>query len=378
MAAIGELLRKRREELGAGLEEAARWCHTSRDELAQLENAQDLSSTTFERVCQGLAVSPSELLSGVERSPRRSAARFRGALSDARDLTPHDTRLLATASDIGRTLARLLDLLGRPNQFLEHRDMRAVSSIVDPWDQGYDLGEEARARTGPGPGPIPHLERWLSELSVHVARVRFSTADLEGASVWESGATPVILLNERAGRVDYNLSRRAILAHELCHLLHDGGEADIATRVSSTEGRGNYEEAIERRARAFAPAFLAPPEQVRTWAGEAHLAREPRAIVTEVARYWGLSYEGAIWHVKNIGLIEPATAEILAAERTLPDLPTDEFEAGEISFPPSMLNPELPDESSRLMDGWATKVIVEAVEASAISVGRAKELLAWR
>jgi Zn-dependent peptidase ImmA (M78 family) len=222
------------------------------------------------------------------------------------------------------------------------------------------------------------MERWLSELPVHVARVRFSTDDLEGASVWESGATPVILLNERAGRVTYSLSRRAILAHELCHLLHDGGDADIATRVSSSEGRGNYEEAVEQRARGFAPAFLAPRDQLRSWAGEARLPRDPRGFVAEVARHWGLSYEGAIWHAKNTGLIEPNVAAALSAERVLPDLPTDDFEGEEIGFPPSMLNPDLPDESSQLMDGWATRAVVEALESSAISLGRAKELLAWR
>ena len=378
MTAIGELLRKRREALGAPLAEAARWCGTSTDELAQLEAAQDLSSTAFERVCQGLAVSPSELLSGVERSPRRSGARFRSALSDSSTLTPHDARLLAAASEIGRTLAELSNLIGKRNQFDEYRDMRAVSGVMHPWDQGYGLGEESRTHIGPGPGPILHMERWLSELSVHVTHVWFSTEDLEGASVWESGATPVILLNERAGRVAYSLSRRAILAHELCHLLHDGGDADVATRVSSSEGKGNYEEAIEQRARAFAPAYLAPPAQVRTWADESSLPRDPAGVVTEVARHWGLSYEGAIWHSKNTGLIGPSTAESLAVERTRPDLPVEDFEAGELSFPPSMLNRELPLRSSRLMDGWATKVVVDAVEASAISVGRARELLAWR
>ncbi|MEW6753552.1 MAG: helix-turn-helix domain-containing protein [Candidatus Latescibacterota bacterium] len=84
MTAVGQLLRRRREDLGATLQEAAPWCGTSAAELAQLEAAKDLSSTTFERVCQGLAVSPSELLSGVERSPRRSA----GGIGDLGGASP--------------------------------------------------------------------------------------------------------------------------------------------------------------------------------------------------------------------------------------------------------------------------------------------------
>src|SRR5208337_1305216 len=98
-----------------------------------------------------------------------------------------------------------------------------------------------------------------------------------------------------SSRVKYPLSRRAILAHEMCHLLYDGGERDL-TIVSREEGLDAS--GTERRANGFAPNFLAPKDWVRS------NGKNAKAIVTELAEQWGLSLEGAAWHAKNLGLIQ--------------------------------------------------------------------------
>jgi len=259
----------------------------------------------------------------------------------------------------------------------EHRRVKAL--LEGPfWNQGYELGEAARDNMGIAAGPIANVEMTMNRLGIHVAYVSFSSVNIEGASLWETGSIPVILLNKKSSRVKYSLSRRAIIAHELCHLLHDGGEAKVATLVTSSEGTGNYNDRIEQRARAFAPAFLAPRAQVRDWERTVSLLRNAKKRVEELAKYWGLSFEGVAWHAKNCDLIDPPNADKIAKTFDPPELPSDEFESGASGFPPSMINQELPKEASPFMDGWATKVIVDALEASVISLGRAKELFLWR
>lgn len=378
MRSLGSLFRERRESFGADLQEAARWCGNTPTWLRDREDDDDLSVVDFERICRGLAISPAELRRGETDSPRRSAARFRSALQDSNIVTPDDLRLLATASEIGMALGELLVIRGRKPSFDGYRNLQGLSQRLQPWEHGYELGEHAREMLVPFSGPIIELEVFITTLGIHIARVKFTSRHLEAAGVWESGAVPVILVNEDSRRVQYSLSRRAIFAHELCHLLHDGGEADVATRATCVSGTGNYQEAIEQRARGFAPAFLAPRKQVREWAESANLPEAPAEIVYHLAAYWGLSFEGAIWHAKNCALIQPEVANDLAAIDIQPELPRDRFEREMTDDSLLKSHPEIQPRPSPLMEGFASKLVMEMLEDSAISLGRANELLAWR
>jgi len=226
-------------------------------------------------------------------------------------------------------------------------------------------------------GPIFELESTLTKLGVHIARTRFSTSGIEAASTWEFGAVPVILLNSGAARIEYSFSRRAILAHEMCHLLHDGGEASIATRVTCAKGTCNWHEAFEQRARGFAPAFLAPRRQVQEWGCNSNLRTDPATLVHEMAAYWGVSFEGAIWHAKNCGLIGSEIADDLISRDIQATLPMDRFEREGVDLSLLSAHPELQENVTPLMKGLATKMVLEALDCSAISLGRAKELLTW-
>jgi Zn-dependent peptidase ImmA (M78 family) len=376
MKSAGELLRERREAFSADLQEAARWCGEAPDWLEDKEARNDLSAVDFERICRGLAISPEALLRGEGDTPTRSVARFRSALENPNILTSSDLRLLATASEIGIALADVLLAQGKEPSFGRYRNLHGPSQNLPPWEDGYELGEAARAMLIPLEGPVIELERELMRLGVHIARVSFSAPEIEAASIWEAGAVPVILLNTSTTRAEYSLSRRAILAHEVSHLLHDGGQAEIATRV--TCAMCNWQDAVEKRARAFAPAFLAPRKQVREWASTANLPTDPAHRVHVLASYWGLSFLGAVWHAKNCKLIESEIAQELAEMDIQPDLPMDRFETAPVRPSSLAAHPELGENLSPLMETFATKVVIEALENSAISLGRAKELLSWR
>lgn len=378
MNSIGRLLRERREAFGASLQEAALWCGKWSDWLADREGRDDLSAVDFERICQGLAISPPALLRGESNAPTRSVARFRSVLNDPNILTPTDLRILATSSEIGLALGELLVAQGKELPFSKFRKIQGPSLSLPVWEDGYRLGEAARTLLVPLDGPIFELETTLTKLGVHVARIKFSTSEIEAASTWEFGAVPVILLNSGATRVEYSFSRRAILAHEMCHLLHDGGEASIATRVTCAKGTCNSHEALEQRARGFAPAFLAPRRQVQEWVRNISPRTDPSELVHEMAEFWGLSLEGATWHAKNCGLIRSETAEDLIARDIQTILPMDRFEVEGVDVSLLSGHPELQENVTPLMKGLATRLVLEALDCSAISLGRAKELLTWR
>ncbi|MFH1117640.1 MAG: ImmA/IrrE family metallo-endopeptidase [Pseudomonadota bacterium] len=378
MDSIGHLFRERRKAFRADLQEAAQWCGADSVWLEDKEARDDLSATDFERICRGPAISPTALLRGEGNTPTRGVARFRSAPADPNILTPTDLRLLAMASEIGLALADVMIVQGREPSFGQYRNLRGPSHRLQPWEDGYELGEAARALLVPRGGPISELEKAFTQLGVHIARAEFSSPNVEAASIWESGAVPVILLNTGATRVGYSLSRRAILAHEMCHLLHDGGEADIATRVTCAMGTFNWQEGIEQRARGFAPAFLAPRRQVHEWADAANLPGDPVDLVLKLAGCWGLSFEGAIWHAKNCSLIPSEIADDLAEMGIQPDMPADQFETEDITSSLLGAYPGLQVNPAPLMEGLAAKLVLEALEESVISLARAKELLSWR
>jgi Zn-dependent peptidase ImmA (M78 family) len=362
---VGQRLRQRRQDFGADLQDVARWSGLAPERLKAIEAGQSMTALEFELHCRGLAVSAGAFWAGDERDPRRGVTRFRSSLENGA-LSAQDLRLLSLAAEAGRLLSGVLKLLQRESFFAQNRAPVPIGSSREPWEQGYELAARARERLGPAPGPIRSVEEVLRDLGIQVCIVDFESKSIQGASLWEADAIPIILVNRRFR------NQRAIMAHELCHLLHDGGEANLATRVSIRED--THEGDVEKRANAFAPAYLAPKSQVSSWWSElSERPRDPRTIVRKLAETWGLSFVGATWHAKNVGLIDAQTAHQLDPA---PLEMTTDFEP--------QLSTSFPDELaerlkvSDLMQGWAGELISEAWRESAISRGRAQELLEWR
>lgn len=225
---------------------------------------------------------------------RPEGVRFRSALG-ATTLDPMDVRPLARAAEAGRICGFLGRLLGlTPSPVAAAREVVPIRAGSPPWKQGYDLGQKARARLAPASQPVPSMQTLLEDLGVHVAFVRFASADVEAASVYEADAAPVMLVNVLSSRAAEPLPRRAALAHELCHLLHDGGERDLLTAVSRPEDHLDYEQrgpcasalgtarpfatATPRLASAIPTSRTTASPDVRTKWGE-----PPRAVTTAAA-----------------------------------------------------------------------------------------------
>lgn len=368
MPEVGPQIRDLREGLGFSPTDMAERANLPVDRVREIESGGNLTTQELAALAMALGTDPPTLLMGRLGDPRRSVARFRSAqgvaplLSDEPALTAADLRLLSLAAEVGRLGAHLRNLLELPPSPIgDERLPCAVRAYPDAWEQGYELGRKARRRRAPAPGPIESIQRELEAAVIHVAFVTFEASGIEAASLFESGSVPVVLLNKSAPRVRYPLSRRAILAHELCHLLHDGGERDLLTVVS----RNTDDSPVEQRANGFAPSFIAPGPSVRPRRGE------KLAVVVDLATTWGLSFEGAVWHASNLDHISSSTAKKLLRGRK-PTIRSN-FEPDIPRTPPGQFDIE--SEPSDLANGLFSEIAIMALAEGLVSRGRATELL---
>lgn len=383
--ALGQQLLRRRQDLTASAEQVAAWADLPPDRLEEIERGSAMTPWELEAICRALAVDSGALARGDDRNPRRSVARFREAATEG-DLQPRDLRLLALAAEVGRIGGFLAEALDHsPSALRQFREPRPVREDQEPWRQGYALGQRARGALTATAGAIPDVEARFVRLGIHVAKVPFEASHLEAASFWEPGSLPVILINPEAPAARSTLSRRALLAHELCHLLHDSGERDLTTQLTWDDPRHAYGRAVEQRARAFAPAFLAPCDQVQHWfrSGEGQRLRKPERKVEELARRWGFSFTGAVWHAKNCRILQPGTAERLSQQGPGPGFERhsweEEFESGrgaeDVVSPPGLPDPSRAP--SAIVRGLVGSLALKAAATGVISEGRAEEILSW-
>lgn len=316
------------------------------------------------RLAWALGIDPMVLLDDKKKAldPKRLPARFRA--QEGADLSPDDVRLLAMAAEVGRVTAFLWHQLGRGGRTLDISATRITDEHAGI--QGAHLGAEARLTWDePGQdvrGPILSLKGDLERRGVHVAWVPFSNPRVDGASVVEPKALPVILLNTKSKRILNPCSARMVMAHELCHLLHDGLDERKRTPLRSAitlahdESQGSRE---EQRANAFAPAFLAPPRSVRAQAGD-DLYSIARALVSR----WGFTPEAAAWHARVI--IGATKEEAQAAHRQLKSQPRGSN---------SQFTDDRPPRECSLASGLLSTLAQDAQRQGIISQGRLSELL---
>lgn len=320
------------------------------------------------RIADALAVDPAALWRGEAPldDPARGTVRFLAG-PGLNGLTARDHRLLARAAEVGRVGQFLWNVLGKtPTAMADLQTVTPISWEMAQWEHGYALGEAARVTLDPTREPIPSVQGLLEDFGVHVMFVDFQNDDAIGASLSEPDALPVLLLNRRHSRVSYPVARRSVMAHELCHVLHDSTDRNIVSVVS----RESEENApVEQRANGFAPAFLAPPSWLELEGGD-----DPVRVVDALASTWLLSWEGGCWHAKNAKLIPADVADSLRRPHgwRSPEVPQEKV----MRTPMGMFDLEV--EPTPLVEGLVSELIVQAVSEGEIGRGRAEEILSIR
>jgi Zn-dependent peptidase ImmA (M78 family) len=210
-----------------------------------------------------------------------------------------------------------------------------LHSAGDAIRQGEAVAQEERRRLGLGLAPIAHVAGLISEQGIWTAATDLPEG-LSGLFINHPATGPAILVNA----LHWPARRRFSYAHEYAHALFDRDMTVTTTR------RENASELLEKRANAFAAAFLMPPDGViealrqldkgrpsKTQqiifdvAGnqgmEAEIRTRPgsQAITCQdvilLARHFGVSYEAMVWRLKSLNHIgKPETATLLDQKET--------------------------------------------------------------
>ncbi len=258
-------------------------------------------------------------------------ALFRAAPGYTED--PKLKRELLRCVDLCREAANLEKLLGLSpsSSFLVSYGLKGLSTLWDAINQGRYLAEQERNRLDLGTSPVWEMAEIIARQGVRVTEYEMPDA-VSGLFFHSEDTGFAIVVNRK-----HSLSRRLFsYAHEYCHLLAD------RERFGGISHAGNRNELAEVRANAFAAHFLMPEAGVRSFLkalGKGEGTRQNLEIYDEwdhvpaqkrmpagsqevrvhdvvgLSHHFGASYEAALHHLLNLGIIRKDNFEVLWESR---------------------------------------------------------------
>ena len=338
---LGRRLREARENRRLTQEQAAQTIGISRTALVHIESGKRSLST----------LELSELAKLYHRSVADFFAEDEFQASRAEDPLLIIHRLppeLVDDPEVHRQVSRCVELCAIGVDLEATLGIEEVMSLpayelrapTRPWEatrQGERVAEAERRRLGLGYGPIADMADLVSTQGIWAAGVRGLPKDLSGIFLRQSSIGLVILVN-----YDHRRTRKRFsYAHEYAHALLD---RKSTSAIVSREG--NRQEFIERRANAFAAAFLMPAEGVRwflellekggpsrrhrityTSAGNEPVEAEDRPApgsqqityqdVVALAHHFSVSYPAATYRLSDLGYLNADEKESLLQKAPL-------------------------------------------------------------
>jgi Zn-dependent peptidase ImmA (M78 family)/transcriptional regulator with XRE-family HTH domain len=298
---------------------------------------------------------------------------------------PETKREIDRILDLYREGAGLRSLLHQAPERTVPDYASKLSSIRDAVRQGEFVAQEERRRLSLGTAPIINAAETISEQGVWTAAADLPDS-LSGLFVNHPSIGLAILVNINHRPV----RRRFSYAHEYAHSLFDRAETITTTRSQ------NAEQLAEKRANAFAAAFLMPADGVAEHLRqidkgspsrhsqtlfdvannamvEAELRTRPGSQsityqdIASLARRFGVSYETAMWRLRSLGHIGTGEAETLRHQRDIGNKYMRELgfedESNKIG--------EKPEQELRAQ---LVRLVVEAFRQEEISRGRLIEI----
>lgn len=321
---LGDPIAAGREALNLSWDALAQLLGVSREQLQLAADGGDVETArgVVGQLAEVLGVEVSELDEGaLEQRP--AAAMLRSFVDDGAgafdELVAQGLhRELGRFTRLVRRKSRLRRLLGQaiPVSTVEGRTSPIGAEERVPF-RAETLAVDVRERLGLGAAPIlSMLELMRERLCVDVQLSTTLWSPVDGASVF-AGSTRAVLVNVGGGRGRSWWRTRTTLAHELCHLLFDGGvfRGNRATLIFSPAaepraprggelsprfgGRHDTFRRVEQRANAFAAYFLAPREGVRHLFDGGEPAQAPESVFAVATRF-GISPLAAANHLTNL------------------------------------------------------------------------------
>jgi Zn-dependent peptidase ImmA (M78 family) len=186
-----------------------------------------------------------------------------------------------------------------------------VSGSDKPWEQGYELADELRQTLGMDEDVVPDIGEVLARTGVELKDVVLADASIHAVTLAGDGFVPTVLVNtNRPRRSLEDRQRRFTVAHELCHLLVD---RDRGAKLAIASGPWAPPR-VEKRARAFAAAFLMPEPLVKL--AVSNLAVDAASLegVRAMARVLEASELATLQRLHDLGFLDDVQRDSVLSE----------------------------------------------------------------
>lgn len=216
-------------------------------------------------------------------------------------------------------VVRLAEVMVRSSASEDSPAVRDFQQVVPlaaaegrPWELGYRLAEDFIEKLGPrlfeAAKPVDVL-RILDVLGVEAAEVPLSDETIRGVAIAGPRRRPCVAWNPGCERNADEKGRRFTLAHELCHVLFDGGAGRGLALASGPWAPVD----LEQRANAFAAMLLMPTDAVRSAIANLPVALNTPEAIGEIAGRFNTGFHATLWHLANLGFIDEYTRQRIAA-----------------------------------------------------------------
>lgn len=201
----------------------------------------------------------------------------------------------------GREASRLRTLSDECLAHIAEKHQRAR-----PFEQGEAAARFVREKleiVGHGPVPVFAI---AEELGVELRHMPSEPSTLMGLAIWGRHHGPGVFLNEASQIILKNKKQdvissrgaRVTLAHELCHLLLDGGQAVSAIEVL----KAKTPPSVEQRAKSFAGEFLLPTHIASQYwhdAGRPRSHAELTVLTHKLYEIYEVTHSVAAWKLEH-------------------------------------------------------------------------------
>ncbi|MFH1136553.1 MAG: ImmA/IrrE family metallo-endopeptidase [Pseudomonadota bacterium] len=219
--------------------------------------------------------------------------------------------------DIQKLVQKLIELYAPDSENSRLRSLVEYKPVADDgaaaWDDGYDLAGQVIDELSLDQQDFGEVDigRILTELGIVCDEIALDDQDVRGVSIAGPHHRPSILVNSSDAHNETSPGRRFTLAHEICHILFD---RTYGQKLAMASGDWAPRQ-VEQRANAFAAMLLMPSARIRKVVAELNIPLTSEQAVHEVRKHFGTSFKAALGHLKNLGLLDPATAERISEKR---------------------------------------------------------------
>jgi Zn-dependent peptidase ImmA (M78 family)/transcriptional regulator with XRE-family HTH domain len=333
--ALGRRLREARERRELSQQAVADALELHRTAITLIEGGQRQVSTAELTKFSGLyRMSVGELLSSDEPKDDPMVVLYR--LAPQLENDPRVKLSVERCLDLCKVGIELEAALGRPARMgppsFQVSIPQSASAAIE---QGTEVADEERRRLGLGHAPIRDICSRITEQGVWAVTTPLDT-QMSGFFMHHPDIGLVVIANANHPPA----RRRFSFAHEYGHALMD---RDLGVQITSIT---NADDLVEKRANAFAAAFLLPAQGVEHFLGsigKGRVSRQQQAVydvasngrfdvegraspnsqrityqdVAALADSYGVSYEAATYRLHNLGHLDRTTMQELLTKQPL-------------------------------------------------------------